>query len=364
MSTMFTVKVNLNENSYDIVVGSDILGDLGKAIKALKIGRDAIVITNPVVKRLHGKKLTTSLKKAGLSVKFLEVPDGERSKSVKTAFRLIDKIAAYNIKKEVFVIAFGGGVIGDLAGFVAAIYKRGVPFVQVPTTFLAQIDSAIGGKVAVDLPTGKNLVGSFYQPKLVYSDVTLLSTLTKRQVRNGLAEAIKYGIICEKFLFDYIEQNIPKVFSFNPRVLSEIVYNCSSIKARVVMNDEKETKGVRTILNFGHTAGHAVEAASKFRYHHGESVALGMCIAADISRRLKLIGKKEVDHIENVLGKIGLPAEIKKISFKKIMSHMQHDKKFKAGKNRFVLATSIGSVKVLEGIDQRIIASAIKAYMG
>jgi len=361
---MFTVKVNLNENSYDIVVGSDILGDLGKTIKASQIGRDAVVITNPVIKRLHGKKLNASLKKAGLSVKFLVVPDGEKSKSVSMAFRLIDEIASYSINKEVFIIAFGGGVIGDLAGFVAAIYKRGIPFIQVPTTFLAQIDSSIGGKVAVDLPAGKNLIGAFYQPKLVWSDVDLLSTLTKRQVRNGLAEAVKYGIICEKFLFDYIEQNVQKVFSFNPRVLSEIVYNCSGIKARVVMNDEKETKGVRTILNFGHTAGHAIEAASKFRYHHGEAVALGMCIAADISKRLGLIGKKEVMHITKVLEDIELPTQIKKISFLQIMKHMQYDKKFRAGKNRFVLMTSIGSVKVIEGIDERIITSAIKAFMG
>jgi len=361
---MLPVKVNLKDNSYDILIGVDILADLGEILKSLSIGKDAIVITNPVIKRLHGKALTKSLKKSGFNVDFFEVPSGERSKSANSAFKLIEKIAQKDVNRQNFIIAFGGGVVGDLAGYIAASYKRGIPYIQVPTTFLAQIDSAIGGKVAVDLPIGKNLIGAFYQPKLVLSDVRLLATLDKRQIRNGLSEAVKYGIICDKNLFAFIEANSKKLLSLDKKALMEVVLNCSRIKAKVVMSDEKETKGIRTILNFGHTIGHAIEAANKFNdYHHGEAVALGMRVAADLSRRLKLINSTQVSRINELLTDIGLPKKIKKVKIAQIIKYMEHDKKFKGKKNRFVLTTGLGNVKVAEGIKNRLILASIKSCM-
>ncbi|MCK5581679.1 MAG: 3-dehydroquinate synthase [Candidatus Omnitrophica bacterium] len=361
---MHTVKVDLKDNNYNIVIGNQILKDLGTALKPLKVGTDAIIITNPVIKRHHGGALAAGLRSLGMSVKFIEVPSGEESKSVDQAFKLIEEIAAYDVKKQIFIIGFGGGVIGDLAGFIAAVYKRGIPFVQVPTTLLAQVDSAIGGKVAIDLPVGKNLVGAFYQPKIVWSDVSVLSTLDKRQIQNGLAEVVKYGIICDRPLFDLIERNIEKLLTLDSMIFVDVIQICSRIKAKVVMSDEKETQGMRVILNFGHTIGHAIEAANQFKdYHHGEAVALGMRVAVNISFRMGLISPNTVPRVDKVLSDIGLPEKIEHVHLSDIMRHMEHDKKFKEGKNRFVLATGIGGVKVVQGVDQGIIQAAVKDCM-
>jgi len=359
---MKTLKVKLKNNSYSIVVGSGILVRLGNILKELRIGSDAVIITNSFIRRLYGKKITAALTKNGFSVKIFEVPDGEKSKSSGIAFRLIEKIATYDTQKKIFIIAFGGGVIGDLAGYVAAVYKRGIPYIQVPTTLLGQIDSAIGGKVAIDLTVGKNLVGAFYQPKIVVSDVALLKTLDKRQIRNGLAEAVKYGVIKDAKLFNYIERNSRKILSIDPRAMKEIVLRCSKIKVNVVERDEKETKGIRIILNFGHTAGHAIETAAGYnRYHHGEAVALGMRVAADIACRLKLFSPKEKERLGSLLSMLGLPLRIKGVGIKRILTAMAHDKKFKSGKNRFVLPVAIGKVKVVEGVSEGIIRQAIRA---
>lgn len=360
---MKLIPVPLKSNAYNIAIGHNILSKLGAKLKALHIGKDAVIITNPSVNKYHGKVLISGLKKSGFSVKVLEVPAGERSKSVKSAFRLIETIARYDCLKKVFIIAFGGGVIGDLAGYVAAAYRRGIPYVQVPTTLLAQVDSAIGGKVAIDLAVGKNLVGAFYQPKIVWSDVSVLSTLPKRQIRNGLAEVVKYGIIADHKFFKYIEQNYMKLLNYDLKALSYVVGHSSRIKKNVVMADEKETKGIRAILNFGHTIGHAIEAAGKYsQYHHGESIALGMRVAADISRQKKLCKASDVTMLNELLSLIGLPQRICKIKTADIFRHMKHDKKFLSEKNRFVLMVKIGKVKILEGISHAVIKKAIQSY--
>ena len=361
---MKIVNVPLKSHSYKIVIGPNILPQLGSQLKRLKIGQDAVIITNPIVKKYYGGLISSNLKRQGFSVKFLTVPDGEQSKSVKVAHDLLGQMAHYDVLKKVFIVALGGGVIGDLAGYVASVYKRGVPYVQVPTSFLAQIDSAIGGKVAVDLPVGKNLVGAYYQPKMVYSDVRVLSTLDERQLRNGLAEVVKYGVIYDRNFFNYVQKRYKQVLSGDPQVLTEIVLRCSRIKAQVVSRDEKETRGIRTILNFGHTVGHAIEAAGGFsRYQHGEAIALGMRVACEISRRLEMITQAQVDTIQQLLTDIGLPRKIKKIQLNKILRLMQHDKKFIRGKNRFVLALQIGKVKVVEGVPLRLIQGALKQFM-
>lgn len=277
---------------------------------------------------------------------------------------LLNRISAHDINKKIFIIALGGGVIGDLAGFVAAIYKRGVPYIQVPTTLLAQIDSSIGGKTGIDLPAGKNLAGVFYQPRLVLADTALLKTLSARQIRNGLAEAIKYGVIADPKLFDYLEGNHPKFLKGDPKAMDHIVRRCAAIKARVVAADEKETKGIRTILNFGHTVGHAVEAAGGFdRYHHGEAVGLGMRAACRISALMGLLPEPQEQRINQLITAVGLPEVIKGVRLPAIMSTMRHDKKFSAGRNRFVIARKIGTVTVRQNIPADIIVQAIKSLI-
>ncbi len=361
---MKTIPLKLDKNGYKIIIGHQMLPQLPIALNKLDIGRDAVIITNPVVNKLHGKNLAACLKKNGFSTKTFEVPDSEESKCSAVALDLIGKVAQYDVKRKVFIIALGGGVIGDLAGFVAAVYKRGIPYIQVPTTFLAQVDSAIGGKVAIDLPIGKNLIGAFYQPKMVWSDIDVLLTLSKRQVRNGLSESVKYGIIKDKALFEFIEHNYLKLLSLDKKCLEHVIHCCSQIKADVVMKDERETKGIRTILNFGHTIGHAVESVTKYQsYGHGEAVALGMNVAAEISVRLGLFSKNNAYRLRQVLKNIGLPVTIKQAPLNDIIKVMSHDKKFLSGKNRFVLAKQLGRVTVQEGIPLDVIKASIKSCM-
>jgi 3-dehydroquinate synthase len=358
------IRVPLKKDAYDIVVGKDILGDIGKYLKSCKLGKDAIIITNPIVRKLHGKKLLKGLGQYEFCPKIFEVPDGEKSKSAETAFSLIKKIAEYDVYRKPFIVAFGGGVTGDLAGFVAAIYKRGIPYVQIPTTLLAQVDSSIGGKVAVDLAAGKNLAGAFYQPKAVLSDIDLLATLDRRQILNGMSEVIKYGIISDKELFEFIAGHKEDIIGGDARSLQHIIAVCSKIKADVVAEDEHETKGLRTILNCGHTVGHAIEAADGYAcYHHGEAVALGLRIAADIAVRKGMLNESSRLKIENVLSDYGLPDSIRHLKLSDIMERMKHDKKFISGKNRFVLPERLGKVKIVEGVEMDLIKTAIKKYI-
>lgn len=361
---MSKIPVALKQNPYTIVVGSGILGQCPPFIAPLGLGKDAVVISHPSIEKLYGSKLAGSLKKAGYTVKFFNVPEGEKSKSAPYALRLLKSISAYDVERQIFIVALGGGVVGDLAGFVAAIYKRGVPYIQVPTTLLAQIDSAIGGKTAIDLETGKNLVGAFYQPRLVLADTSVLKTLSPRQIRNGLAEAIKYGVIRDPKLFDYIEAHHAGFFKGEPQVLNFIIHRCAKIKADVVAQDEKETRGLRTILNFGHTVGHAVEAAGRYnQYHHGESVGLGMRVAARISVQMGLLSAANEGRINRLITTVGLPQQIKAVRLAKILDLMRHDKKFAAGHNRFVLARKIGQVSVVTDVPANIITSSIQAYL-
>ena len=357
------VSVNLKNTPYTIAIGHGILGKFPSMIATLGLGKDALIISHPSIERLYGVKLSLALKKSGYTVKVFNVPEGEKSKSAACALRLLDQISAYDVNRKVFIIALGGGVVGDLAGFVAAIYKRGVPYVQVPTTLLAQIDSSIGGKTAIDLKTGKNLVGAYHQPSMVVADTQVLTTLSHRQIRNGLAEAIKYGIIGDPKLFAYIEAHHQKFLQGDREVLNFIVRRCAGIKAAIVAKDEKETKGLRTFLNFGHTVGHALEAASRYdQYHHGEAVGLGMRVAARISFRLGLLSQAQELRINQLISGVGLPERIVNVRLAKILDLMRHDKKFTAGHNRFVLATSIGQVKNVCDIPADIITQSIQAY--
>ncbi|MFC1709429.1 3-dehydroquinate synthase [Candidatus Omnitrophota bacterium] len=360
---MNTIKLNLKTRSYHIAIEEGLLPKTGCLLKRSDIGRDAIVITNNYLKKKFGAKLKNSLVKHGFSYKFYTVPDSEKAKSIRYCLDLIDKISKYDKKKQVFLIALGGGVIGDLTGFVASIYKRGVPYIQIPTTLLAQIDSSIGGKTAIDLEVAKNLVGAFYQPKLVIVDPGLLKSLPKRQLRSGLAEVIKYSIIKDKALFVYLKNNYKKILSLSKKEIETIEKKCIAIKARVVEKDEKEKKGIRTILNFGHTIGHAIESAARYNtYNHGEAISLGMACAAEIAYQLRLLKKNELNKIIALIKLYELPQRIKGISLNKIMDSLARDKKFVKAKNRFVLPKAIGKVIVKKNIPETIIKKTILKY--
>jgi 3-dehydroquinate synthase len=347
-----------------IMVGSGILSDVGAVLQRLNLGVDAIVVTTARIWRLHGVQLEMSLKKSGFSVKVFLVADGEVSKSAQSAMVLTEKIARYDVMKRPFIVAFGGGVIGDLSGFVAAVYKRGIPLVQIPTTFLAQIDAAIGGKTAIDLSVGKNLVGAFYQPRLVFSDVDVLKTLPARQLRNGMAEVIKYGVILDQKLFQFLEARAQDVLGGDQVALTRVVFRSSQLKAGVVAEDEREISGRRAILNFGHTLGHAIEAAGAFKvYQHGEAVALGMRMASDLSVDQGLLAPNTAKRIHALLDAVGLPKKCRGIDARKIINLMKRDKKFIHGKNRFVLVREIGQVCLIEGIEDDVIRCCVRRYI-
>lgn len=358
---MYTRKVKLKDYSYEIIIGNNILNLLGTYLVKLDAGSFAYIITNSAIKNLYGHALLNALKKSGFSAKFRVIPDSEKSKSIDLAMKLIKELSLYEKKHKAFIIAFGGGVVGDLSGFVSSIYKRGIAYIQIPTTFLAQVDSSIGGKTAVDTKEAKNLVGSFFQPRLVFCDIRFIQSLSLRQLRTGLAEVIKYGVIKNPDLFSFLEKNLEDILDRKPAVLEYIIKRSVSIKADLVERDEKETKGLRTILNFGHTFGHAIEAAAGFsRYTHGEAIAVGMVIAAKISLLMRLINPRVYLRIENLIKHSGLPLTIRGLSLQDIINAHYHDKKFRGAINRLVLIKGIGRTKITENIQLAIIKKTVR----
>jgi len=358
---MKVIKVNLKNNSYPIIVGTGILAKLGPYLRKLKTGSDLYIITNPFIKAKFGNILEKSLKNSSFTLRFHLVPDTEASKSLARAAKILADLSAYDQKKKIVIAAFGGGVVGDLSGFVASLYKRGTPYIQLPTTLLAQVDSSIGGKTAVDLAQGKNLAGTFYQPKLVLSDIDLLQSLPRRQLSSALAEVIKYAVILDPLLFVYLEKNLSRILAKNKACLEFIVARCASLKAAIVSRDEVERLGLRTILNFGHTLGHAIEAAGDFKtYNHGEAVGLGMLCAGSISVSLGLLKEKDFKRIEKLILRAGLPARIKGLDFNKIIASHYHDKKFSGAKNKFVLASGIGRSTIKMNIPLDLIREALR----
>lgn len=356
------IRVSLKNKAYDIIIGDNLLKNCGPMIKKLRIGKDAVIITNNTLRKLYGGALEKTLRKSGIETRFEIIPDSEKAKSPDCLLRILAKINTYDKNKTIFVIALGGGVVGDLAGLVAAIYKRGIPYIQIPTTLLAQVDSAIGGKVAIDLPTAKNTVGAFYQPRAVISDISLIRSLPRKQIANSLAEIIKYGIIKDNALFAFLEKNYKRILNGEKKALEFIIARCAKIKAGVVSEDELDKTGKRAILNYGHTIGHAIETASGYssRYLHGEAVAIGMVVAGTIARRLGLLTQKDLDRIRIVISNVGLPTKAGSLDLKKIYAAHLRDKKFIHGKNRFVLPVSIGKVRIVENIPERIIKLSIK----
>lgn len=361
---MKTIRLKTQSRTYEIKTGNRLLDSLGRFLKSPCFGQDAYIITNAALKRRYGARLDRALQSAGYSARFFLIPDSETSKSLNIASSVIKDLAAYDKNKRIFIVAFGGGVIGDVAGFIASIYKRGIPFIQIPTTLLAQVDSSIGGKTGVDLEAGKNLIGTFYQPAFVLSDVQLLKSLDKRQLRSGLAEVIKYAAIMDAGLFRYLEKNTHRILESDLKAIEYVVGKCAGLKARIVQQDEKEQKGIRTILNFGHTIGHAIEAACCYkRYSHGEAIALGMLVSSDLSYKLGMLGKKAVQRMEKLIIKAGLPVKLNKVNPQSIIRAHYRDKKFIGRKNRFVLLTDIGRCKVRQNISLKAIRESLKKIL-
>ncbi len=345
-----TLKVNLGEKSYPIYIGEGILPWIGQYLKEMELGRKVMVVTNPTVGKLYGQTVLDSLKNEGFEVVRDVIPDGEEYKSLESAQILYDTAFNHSLDRKSAVIALGGGVIGDLAGFVAATYMRGIPFIQVPTTLLAQVDSSVGGKVAVNHPRGKNIIGAFYQPRMVYADITTLKTLPEREFRAGMAEVIKYGVIQDREFFEFLEKNHGNIKNLAVPELVRVVETSCSIKARVVEQDETE-QNLRAILNYGHTFGHAFEALTGYKkYVHGEAVAIGMVSAARVAVRLGILDAREGDRIENIIRLFELPLTFGRLSPEEIIRTMHHDKKALGGKVRYVLPETIGKVRIVSDI--------------
>jgi len=355
---MKKVRVQFGSDSYDIIIGPGLLMQTGARLKELGFNDKLVIITDATVKKLYGDTLKQSLTDSGFKVLLLEIPEGEEQKSLETAGRLYYELTDFYIERTTPIIALGGGVIGDLTGFVAATYLRGVPLIQIPTTLLAQLDSSIGGKVAVNHGLLKNKIGAFYQPRLVISDIDILKTLTAGDLSDGLAEAIKYGVIRDEGFFTYIEENLNRIKSLDAEALETIVFRSAKIKAEVVEKDERDF-GIRNILNYGHTIGHAVESVSDFKVQHGEAVAVGMLAAARISNKLDMLSKNEVNRLKEVIAGAGLPTQIPTFQLEKIIQAMKHDKKIMQGKIRFVLPKTIGEVLITEEVSPSIIEQVL-----
>jgi len=355
---MKRVKVSLQNQSYGIHIACRLLSKTGQKLREIGLSDKLVIITNPIVKRLYGDALEQSLTRNGFSVATLEVPDGEEQKSLETAARLYTELNNLYAERATPILALGGGVIGDLAGFVAATYLRGVPLVQIPTTLLAQVDSSIGGKVAVNHGQLKNRIGAFYQPRLVISDVSTLKTLPPKEFANGLAEVIKSAVIRDREFFAFIEANLDKIKALDEAVLEEIVFRSARIKAEVVEKDEIDL-GLRNILNFGHTIGHAIETVSDFKVVHGAAVAIGMLAAASISNRLGILDQNELTRLKRLLQGAGLPTETSGHKIKEIIQTIKHDKKILGGKIRFVLPRAIGNVFITDEVDLSLVEQVL-----
>ncbi len=362
MATVERVRVALGERSYDVVVGAGILAGLGEALTALGRGRRALVVSDAGVASRYGAPAADSLARAGFATVRATVPAGERSKSLRQAARLYDAAIAGGLDRGAWVVAVGGGVVGDLAGFVAATLFRGVAFCQVPTTLLAQVDASVGGKVAVNHPLGKNLIGAFHQPRLCWGDVATLATLPRRELRCGLAEVIKHGMMADAAYLDEVEAALPRALAGDPAVLARVVAGSVRIKAAVVAGDEREESGARQCLNLGHTVGQALEAVAGYgRLHHGEAVAVGLVAAGEIALRQGTgWAARDQERLVGLLRAAGLPTRMPAgIGREDLLAAMVRDKKTLAGQLRWVLPLRTGAVAVGQLVPEPVVREVL-----
>lgn len=356
---MKDININLGKDSYRIIIDKGTLKQIGtlasKIIKPCK----TVIVTDKTVGPLYGNTVLNSLSETGFDVKLVSIGPGEHQKTISKAEGLYEVLFDHKIDRKSLIVALGGGVIGDLTGFVASTFMRGIPFIQIPTTLLAQVDSSIGGKVAVNHPRGKNMIGAFYQPKAVFIDIETLNTLPEEETIAGMVEVMKYGMIKDGDFFEYIEKQLPEILKLNAGVLEEIIYNSCKVKAQVVEVDEKE-EGLRAILNYGHTIGHAIEALTSYKkYRHGEAVAMGMISASKIAREMGLINDDVLKRQESLLNRLGLKLKDNEIKPDDIVNILYQDKKTIGGKLRFVLPTGIGSVIITDKVDEKTILNVL-----
>ena len=345
-----TVKVDLEERSYNIQISSGNLPEIGRHLAELCGKGTCAVVTDENVAEHYARPIISSLEKSGFDACEIVIPAGEEQKSLQTAERLYGGFLDAGLDRSSVVVAVGGGVVGDIAGFVAATYMRGIRYVQVPTTLLAQVDSSVGGKTAVNLPQGKNLVGAFYQPGLVLIDVSTLDTLPTRELKAGLVEVIKYGVIRDAEFFEWLEQKLDELLSLERKPLVQAVRRCCEIKAAVVSEDERE-KGLRAILNYGHTAGHAAEKLTDYQeMRHGEAVSVGMVVAADLAADLGKLDREAAERHNNLLGRLGTPTTLPAFPADRMMEQIQRDKKTVGGVPRFILARRTGEVEICSDV--------------
>ena len=348
------IPVALGDRGYDILIEDELLDRAGEQLAPFAMGPEAVVITNPLIKRLYAARLVRSLKSAGFKVSVLTVPDGERVKSLRWLKVILDELIRRRCERKTCLLALGGGVIGDLTGFAASVYLRGIPFVQIPTSLVSQVDASIGGKTGVNHRLGKNLIGTFYQPKLVLVDPRLLRTLPVREYRSGLAEVIKYGVIMNAVFFDALERDMSRVLAMEARAVYQMIQTSCGIKAEVVSEDEREGDR-RRILNFGHTFGHALETVSGYRrYKHGETVAIGMVAAARLASRLGMADPGVPERIEHLVRHAGLPCELPDYSSASLFRAMRQDKKVRDQQIHFVLPRQVGQVAIVPVKDSEI----------
>ena len=358
---MQRLNIELGARSYPILIGPGLL-DAAAVLSEAVAARDVMVVTNDVVAPLYLARLVRALGDRRVETALL--PDGERYKTLETMGRVLDALVAARMNRDACVLALGGGVIGDLAGFAAACYQRGVDFVQVPTTLLAQVDSSVGGKTGVNHPGGKNLVGAFHQPIAVISDTATLGTLPVRELRAGLAEVIKYGLVADAAFLGWLESNLPQLLALDPPAVEHAVRRCCEIKAAIVAEDERE-HGVRALLNLGHTFGHAIEAAAGYgEWLHGEAVGVGMLLAADLSHRLGRIDCTDVERVRDLLQRAGLRVTAPDIGAGRALELMAMDKKVLAGRIRLVLLARVGEGVVSGDYDAEALQQTLVAHFG
>ena len=356
-----TVRVELAERSYDIEIGTGNIDETGPFLAARGKVSHAIIITDDNVQDPHALRVAESLGRESLEVDIIAVEPGEPTKSVDMAAGLWQGLLDLGADRKTVVVAVGGGVVGDLAGFIAATFARGIRFLQVPTSLLAQVDSSVGGKVGVNLPKAKNMVGAFLQPVGVLIDTATLDTLPEREYLAGLGEVVKYGVILDAGLFDLLENNTERLLKRDHDLLIEVIAQCCRLKAEVVRQDEREETGLRALLNYGHTFGHAFESLSGYgKILHGEGVSIGMVCASRLAERMGRVDSQCTDRQSDLLRALGLPVDVPELEMDAIMESMAHDKKVAHGRLRFVLPDRIGHVELVSCVDPEDVKAALR----
>ena len=359
---MQTLSVALGARAYPIHIGAGLLGDASLYAPYVS-GRRVAVVTNAVVQAHYLGRVEAALRQAGADPLSVVVQDGEQAKSWAELDRVFDALLAARVGRDALLVALGGGVVGDLAGFAASVYQRGIPFLQLPTTLLAQVDSSVGGKTAINHARGKNMVGAFHQPLAVIADVASLDTLPERELRAGIAEVIKHAFILDLPFIDWLEQNLGKLLARDRAALEHAVRRSCELKAQVVAADERES-GLRAILNFGHTFGHAIEAGVGYgEWLHGEAVAAGMVMAVELSERAGTLRREDAERVKALIGRAGLPLRGPKLALERYLELMQVDKKAEGGKLRFVLLEGLGRAVLRADLDQRLVRESVAAAL-